>query len=86
MENFVEKVTLFDEDGKEELFEVITKLDIEEKEYLIVAKEDEEEEAIALRIDKDEKGEEILMVVQDDVEFAMVAEAYEILFCAEEEE
>ncbi|MEG2353220.1 MAG: DUF1292 domain-containing protein [Clostridium sp.] len=86
MDNFMEKVTLFNEEGEEEVFEVITKLDIEDKEYLIVAKEDEEEEAIALRIDEDEDGEEVLMVVQDDVEFDMVAEAYEILFCEEEEE
>lgn len=82
MDNNIEKITLRDEEGKEINFEVITKLDIEEKEYVIVVPEGEEEEldAIALRIDKGEHGEDILVTVEDDNEFAMVSEAYSILF------
>ncbi|NMM65593.1 DUF1292 domain-containing protein [Clostridium sp. P21] len=82
MENDVTTIVLNDEDGKEVEFDVITKMDIEDKEYVIVAPKDEEnvDEAIALRIDIDEEGNEILATVEDEDEFAMVEEAYETLF------
>jgi uncharacterized protein YrzB (UPF0473 family) len=86
MENDVTTIMLNDEDGKEVEFDVVTKMDIEDKEYLIVVPKDEEntEEAIALRIDIDKDGNEVLATVEDDEEFEMVAEAYETLFSENE--
>ncbi len=81
MDNNVNVLTLKDENGKETEFEVLTKLDIENKEYVIVVPKDEEvDEAVALRIDSSDSGEELLLPVDDDKEFAMVSEAYELLF------
>lgn len=82
MENDTTNITLLDEDGKEQEFEVITKLDLEDKEYVIVAPKDAgtETEAIILRIDSDEGGNDILYTIEDDDEFNMISEAYEALF------
>ncbi|MFT8313528.1 MAG: DUF1292 domain-containing protein [Clostridium sp.] len=82
MENDVTNITLLDEDGNEVDFEVITKLDIEESEYVIVAPKDDNDnsEAVVLRIDIDEDGNDILYTVEDEDEFNMVSEAYEALF------
>lgn len=81
MENDVINIVLNDENGVETEFEVVTKLDIEDKEYVIVVPKGEDvEEAIALRIDKDEKGNEVLVTIEDDEEFEIVSEAYETLF------
>lgn len=74
-------IFLYDEDGEEVEFEVVTKLDIEGREYVIVTPLDEEtEDAIALRIDKDEDGNDVLVTVEDDKEFELIEEAYETLF------
>ncbi|MBY6952165.1 DUF1292 domain-containing protein [Clostridium botulinum] len=84
MDNNVDTITLTDEEGKETEFEVITKLDIEDKEYVVVVPKDEEvDEAIALRIDNNDNGEEVLVPVEEDEEFNMVSEAYELLFSEE---
>ncbi|MBD5639070.1 DUF1292 domain-containing protein [Clostridium botulinum] len=84
MDNNIDTITLTDEEGKKTEFEVITKLDIEDKEYVVVVPKDEEvDEAIALRIDNNDKGEEVLVPVEEDEEFNMVAEAYELLFSEE---
>ncbi|ABS34073.1 hypothetical protein RSJ21_13245 [Clostridium botulinum] len=84
MDNNVDTITLTDEEGKETEFEVITKLDIEDKEYVVVVPKNEEvDEAIALRIDNNDNGEEVLVPVEEDEEFNMVAEAYELLFSEE---
>lgn len=81
MENDVTNIVLTDENGEEIEFEVITKLDIEENEYVIVVPKDEDtDEAVALRIDKDEDGNDLLVTVDDEDEFAIVVEAYEALF------
>lgn len=81
MENNIDTIVLLDEDGIETEFEVITKLDIEENEYVIVVPVDgSEDDAIALKIVKDEEGNDALITVEDEEEFAMVAEAYETLF------
>lgn len=80
MENYInEPLILKDEEGKEVKFEVIMKIDIEDKEYVIVTLADEEADAIAFRIDKDENGEETYVTIDDDDEFEMVCEAYETL-------
>lgn len=91
MDNDVNVITLLDEDGEEKEFDVVTKLDIEDKEYVIVvpkeeAENDDEAEAIALRIDKDSDGNDVLIVVDDDDEFEIVSEAYETLFYEDESE
>ncbi|GFZ31458.1 UPF0473 protein [Clostridium zeae] len=81
MENNIDTIVLLDEDGIETEFEVITKLDIEENEYVIVVPVDgSEDDAIALKIVADEEGNDALITVEDEEEFAMVAEAYETLF------
>lgn len=77
----MKNIVLKNEEGNEVEFEIITKLDIQEEEYVIVVPTDDEEaDAIALRIDSDENGKDILVAVDDEEEFAMVCEAYEILF------
>jgi uncharacterized protein YrzB (UPF0473 family) len=85
MENDISTIVLTDENGEEKEFDVVTKLDIENKEYVIVIPSDEDEvDAIALRIDKDENGEEVLVTIDDEDEFAMVSEAYELVFSDED--
>jgi uncharacterized protein YrzB (UPF0473 family) len=85
MENDVNTIVLTDENGDEKEFDVVTKLDIENKEYVIVVPSDgEEEEAVALRIEKDENGQDVLVTIDDEDEFAMVAEAYELIFSEED--
>jgi uncharacterized protein YrzB (UPF0473 family) len=78
MDNNIVTLPLFDEEGNKVEFEVITKLDIEDKEYVIVVPKDEDvDEAVCLRIDVDENGKEVLVPVEDDEEFRIVSEAYE---------
>lgn len=85
MDDNVVTLPLFDEEGNKVEFEVITKLDIEDKEYVIVVPKDEDvDEAVCLRIDVDENGEEVLVPVEDDEEFQKVSEAYETFFNEEE--
>ncbi|MBU3195708.1 DUF1292 domain-containing protein [Clostridium algidicarnis] len=81
MEENTDTVVLKDEEGNEIEFEIITKFDIEENEYLIVASMQESEtDAIALKILKDSEGDDILVTVDDDEEFEIVAEAYSAIF------
>ncbi|MGK0467969.1 DUF1292 domain-containing protein [Clostridium sp.] len=81
MDNNVETILLNDEEGNEVEFDVITKLDIEDKEYVIVAPTGEEDiDAVALRVDKDEDGKDILVTVEDDAEFEMISQAYDAVF------
>lgn len=82
MDEKIEKLSLYDEDGTEMIFQVITKIDIEEREYIIVIPEDEmdAEEAIALKIEQDEDGNDVLVTVEDDEELEEVSEAYENSF------
>jgi len=80
MDNNVETILLNDEEGNEIEFDVLTKLDIEDKEYVIVAPTGEEDiDAIALRVDKDAEGNDILVTIDDDEEFEMISEAYEAI-------
>lgn len=84
MDNNVETILLNDEEGNEIEFDVLTKLDIEDKEYIIVAPTGEEDiDAIALRVDKDAEGNDILVTIEDDEEFEMISEAYEAVFSDE---
>lgn len=85
MDNDINTIMLIDEEGKERQFDVITKLDIEENEYVIVIPSDgEEEDAIALKIEKDKTGQDVLVTIDDENEFNMVAEAYELIFSDED--
>ncbi|WP_291632811.1 DUF1292 domain-containing protein [Clostridium sp.] len=85
MDNNVETILLNDEEGKEIEFDVLTKLDIQDKEYVIVAPTGEEDiDAIALRVDKDAEGKDILVTIEDDEEFEMVSEAYDLVFSDED--
>jgi len=80
MDNNVETILSYDEEGKEIEFDVLTKLDIEDKEYVIVAPTGEEDiDAIALRIDKDAEGNDILVTIEEDEEFEMISEAYDAI-------
>lgn len=81
MDDLTSKVTLIDEDGKKVDFNVVTKLDINNKEYLIVIPSNgEESEAVALRIDKDKDGGDVLASVDDEKEYNMVYQAYNEIF------
>lgn len=85
MENDVTSITLLDENNEEVEFEVITKMEIEDKEYVIVVPKDKDtDEAIALRIDKDQDGNDVLVTIDDDSEFEIISEAYETLFAEDE--
>lgn len=86
MNDNLEPLLLLDENGEETEFEVITKLDIEEKEYFLLSPMNEDEEVvIAMKVIKDENDEEILVPVESDFEIEMIEEAYATLFADEEE-
>lgn len=82
MENDLKDMVLEDENGNKVKFELVTKLDIENREYVIAIPHDgnNSKEAIALRIDEDENGNSVLSTVEDDIEFSDVVSAYEMLF------
>ncbi|MBQ3334778.1 MAG: DUF1292 domain-containing protein [Eubacteriaceae bacterium] len=78
-------VILLDENGEEQVFELVVTLDVGEKTYAILA-QDGSEDAFAVRIEGDLDDEEAELVpVVDDEEFAMVAAAYDELDFEEEE-
>ena len=60
MNNDLQPIVLVDEEGIETTFNVVTKLDIEEKEYFLLSPEGEEDVVIAMQVVQDEDGEEPL--------------------------
>lgn len=86
MQNDLNTIVLYDENGDESEFTVVAKFDIEESEYVIVtpAESTEDDIAIPLKIVKDEEGNELFETVENEQEFDMVAEAYNTLFAEEE--
>lgn len=76
-------ITLIDEDGQEEDFEIIMTFESNGNEYAILAAagSDEESEAYAFRIeyDNNEKDEFSLVSIEDDEEYEDVVIAYETL-------
>ena len=60
MNNDLQPIVLVDEEGIETTFNVVTKLDIEEKEYFLLSPEGEEDVVIAMQVVQDEDGEETL--------------------------
>ena len=85
----LEFIYLLNEDGQEEKMRVITFFKIEElnQEYVIVTPAQVEvEEAYVLKYLKDEDGNENYVTIEDDKEFELVLETYELLMEQEIEE
>ena len=76
-------ITLINEDGQEEDFEIIMTLESNGNEYAILAEagSDEESEAYAFRIEYDNQGKDefSLVSIEDDEEYEDVVVAYETL-------
>ncbi|MEG0133659.1 MAG: DUF1292 domain-containing protein [Clostridium sp.] len=80
MEEFLENITLTDEEGNDVEFEVVAKFVGEGTEYFIVAPIDsDDDDAIALKVVKGEDGEEYFATVEDEEEFNLVNETFETL-------
>ena len=78
----LEFIYLLNEEGKEEKMRVITFFKIEDtnQEYVVVTPADlDVEEAYVLKFVKDEEGTESYMTIDNDEEFNLVAETYELL-------
>ena len=78
----LEFIYLLNEEGKEEKMRVITFFKIEDtnQEYVVVTPADLDiEEAYVLKFVKDEEGNESYMTIDNDEEFNLVAETYELL-------
>ncbi len=86
----VQLVTLIDEDGNEQEFEVIEIFEVDEKEYVAIAPplgEEDDDEVMVFRLEVDETtGEELLRDIADDEEWNRVAEVYMALVDEDEEE
>lgn len=74
-------VTLVDEDGQEQDFEIIMTMEMGDSEYAILLPLDaeEDEEAYIFRMEPADNDEVILVAVEDDEEFDQVAAAYEAM-------
>ena len=82
MEKDLEYIDLLDEEGNELSFKVVSffKIDDLNTEYVVLTAADEEDdEAVVLRVEKDEDGSDNLVNIEDEAEFAMVEEAYNLL-------
>ncbi len=82
MDKNTEFIELLDEQGEEIKFKVITYFEIEKikGEYVVVTPAIEEsDEAFVLKIVKDEDGSENLITIEDEEEFSLVEEAYNLL-------
>lgn len=87
MNDEMDIIMLYDEDGNENEFEVVATLEVEENEYAILLPRDdsrdpdaeEVDEAYVLRIEQDDDGEDVLIGIDDEEELNMVIEAYEEL-------
>ena len=87
MEDMTDIIVLTGEDGKEIEVEIVTRLEVEDVEYYIVSPLDEEEEEpiyTALKVVYDEDNTEYFETVDNDVEIAMIEEAYYLIFNDEE--
>ncbi|HSR04747.1 MAG TPA: DUF1292 domain-containing protein [Proteiniclasticum sp.] len=83
MEDMTDLIVLTDEDGNEVEVEVVTRMEIEDVEYFIVSPVDSDEEEpifTAMKVVYDEEGNEFFETVDDDVEIAMIEEAYSVMF------
>ena len=83
MEDMTDLIVFTDEDGNEVEVEVLTRMEIEDVEYFIVSPVDSDEEEpifTAMKVVYDEEGNEFFETVDDDVEIAMIEEAYSVMF------
>lgn len=71
--------TLTDEDGNENDFELIGRIEDGGENYLALEPKDEnpEGEYVILKIAKDEDGSEMLVTIDDDEEFDRIADIFE---------
>lgn len=75
-------ISLIDEEGNEQKFEVMATFDIEEDEYAVLfplTKEESDEEAYILRIEYDENGEFVLVNIEDEEELENAISVYEAI-------
>lgn len=81
MEERDDIITLVDEDGKEQEFEVIMTLEVEDNEYAILAPlgSDDEEDAYVFKLVFENDDEYSLVAIEDDEEYENVVAAYETL-------
>ncbi|KNZ43287.1 DUF1292 domain-containing protein [Acetobacterium bakii] len=86
MEEMRETIFLVNDDGIEKEYEVVESFDIEEKSYLLLSENEESDDVFPFFITIDENGEEGLMPVEDEAEFALIAEFYDSLDYDDEEE
>ncbi|HAG10693.1 MAG TPA: DUF1292 domain-containing protein [Desulfotomaculum sp.] len=76
-------ITLIDENGEEEDYEVIDIVEMEDAQYAVLlaveenADEDSEGEVIILKFSKDDTGSDVLVTIEDDEEWERVADAWE---------
>ena len=78
----IDFIYLLNEEGKEERMKVITFFRIEdlESEYVVVTPADvDADEAYVLKYVQDENGEDSYITIDDDKEFDIVSETYELL-------
>lgn len=69
---------LIDEEGNENPFEIIGRLEINGSEYIaFMPIESDECEYVILKKDRDENGEDVYVTIDDDDEFESVAEVFE---------
>lgn len=72
-------ISLVDEEGKEQEFEVSATFKIEDDEYAVLFPVGEEDDAYILKIVYTEEGEMILINIEDQDEFDNVVAAYEAI-------
>ncbi|MBD7910359.1 MULTISPECIES: DUF1292 domain-containing protein [Clostridium] len=85
----LEFIYLLNEEGKEEKMKVITFFKIEDlnTEYVVVTPAGvDADEAYVLKYIKDEDGNESYITIEDEKEFDLVAETYELLMQEDIEE
>lgn len=81
---YIDVVTLTDEDGNDAEFEVVGTLEDGGKVYYALAPlENEDGEFFVFVLIKDENGEDILSTVDDDEEFDRIADIFEDEFFSE---
>ena len=78
----LEYIYLLNEEGKEEKMKVITFFKIEDlgSEYIVVTQAElDTDEAYVLKYVQDEEGNDSYVTIEDENEFDLVAETYELL-------
>ena len=86
LENNENIITLVDEEGKEEDFEVIMTLDVEGQEYAILLPIDasDDDDAYIFKIIYEGEEDYMLVAIEDDEEYENVVAAYETIMDNEE--